>query len=373
MIPRLLMGIVYYMPMPPTTWTLYTDNPQAWLAMLADCEGARESIDFENFIFTPDEIGTKFIDICARKAAEGVKVRFIWDAAGSFSFFGSSIAEDLKAKGIELVFFKTLLPGIFTFHRYRSWYFRNHRRTLIVDGNVGFTGSFCISKRMENWRDTSVRLEGSVVKEMQNSFERMWMRAHGKRMPKVKKIKSSDREFEYMLNSPFPHQHHLYRNLVEAIRNAQKSIVITMPYFVPPHRLMRVLRLAAHRGVEVKILLPESSDFPTVDLAARTFFHTMLKAGMRIYLYTGKMIHSKTIVIDHEWATVGTLNLDHISLLYNFEANIVTDNADFAEELVSHFYEDLKSTHEVTLEEWKGRFFVEKIATFLVKFVRIFL
>ena len=381
------MDIVYYMAMNPTSWTLYKDNPSAWDAMIAACEEAKESIDLENFIFNKDEIGERFIEACAKKAAEGVKVRFIWDAAGSFTFFGSSIIGDLKEKGIELIFFKTLIPKLFSFYNYRSWYFRNHRRTLVIDGKIGFTGSTCIYKRAEPWRDTAVKLEGPVVQDMQRSFERMWLRAHGRRRRRKlilekgreylrnmrKNAGRNASEFQYVSNSPFIRQRRLYKNILEAIRNANASIAITTPYFVPTRRLARVLRLAAHRGVEVKIILPESSDFPTVDLGARTFFASMLRGGVRIFLYKKKLIHTKSIVIDNEWATVGTLNLDTISLLYNFEANLVTTNIHFVKSLTGHFEEDLANTHEITLAEWNRRFFVEKIATFLVKFVRSFL
>ncbi len=359
------------------TWTLYTENSEAWTAMLVACEEAVETIDLENFIFTADDIGNRFIDVCARKASQGVKVRFIWDAVGSFSFFGSSIVEDLKKKGIELVFFKTLFPGLFRFHKYRSWYFRNHRRTLIIDGKIGFTGSVSIWKRTENWRDTSVRIEDPVVKDMQNSFERMWMRAHGKRPPRIKRLKRNGKntssEFEYVTNSPFLRQRFLYHRMIETIRNARKSIYITVPYFIPTNRLSRVLQLAAHRGVDVKILLPENSNHTIADLGARTFFHSLLKMDVKIYLHRGKMIHNKTVVIDDDWASVGTLNLDHVSLLHNFEANLVTHNNRFVEELVSNFDLDLENSYQITFEEWDRRFFVEKIATFFIKFIRRFL
>lgn len=359
--------------MSPTNWKLYTTNPDSWNAILEACESAEKSIDFEVFIFTPDEIGQRIIDVCARKASQGVKVRFLWDAAGSFSFFGSSTVEDLQKKGIELMFFKTLLPSFFTIHDYRSWYFRDHRRTIIIDKKIGLTGSTCIEKRMESWRDTLVEIEGAVVQDMSLAFEQMWMRAKGKRVAKRPEELKSDFEFEYIGNTPVPRTRHLYRRIIEAVRNADKFIYITTPYFVPTHKLARVLQLAAHRGVDVRIILPASSDFPTVDLGARTYFHHLLKIGVRIHLYKNKMIHAKSIVIDGTWSTVGTMNLDHISLLYNYEANLVSSNKKFTEELVEQFHLDLENTEEVKLAEWDRRFFVEKIATFFVKLIRGFL
>ncbi|MDP3962718.1 MAG: phospholipase D-like domain-containing protein [bacterium] len=359
-----------------TSWKTYTANPKAWKAMLQACENAEESIDLEQFIFMADEIGNKFIEVCTRKAREGVKVRFLWDAAGSFTFFGSSMVEDLKNKGIELVFFKTLFPGFFTIHDYRSWYFRNHRRTLVIDGKTGFTGSICISKEMKEWRDTHVKIEGPVVEDMKKAFERMLDRAHGKRVPRripEKRSGGVDHEFEYITNTPMGRNRRLYNRIVEALRNADKYIYITTPYFVPTHRIARILRQAAHHGVDVKIIIPEKSDYPIVDLGARTFFHSLLWSGVKIYLYKGKMMHSKTVVVDDKWASVGTLNIDHISLLYNFEANLVTKNRHFAEELSSHFAHDLQSSQEITYEEWKNISFVKKIVLFFVKFIRGFL
>lgn len=357
----------------PTSWNFYTSNPNAWQAMLEACLHAQSSIDLENFIFESDEIGKRFIEVCSVKAAQGVKVRFIWDAAGSFSFFKSSTIDDLKKKGIHLRFFKTFVPHILTVHKYRSWYFRNHRRTVIIDRKIGFTGSTSISSRMETWRDTTVKIEGPVVKDMGLAFEQMWMRAIGKRVAKRPEELHNDFEFEYIGNTPIPKTRHLYRRILDAIRSAEKSIYITTPYFVPTHKLMRVLRLATHRGVDVRLILPAASDFPIVDLGARTFFHHMLKTGIRIHLYKGKMIHTKSIVIDDNWATVGTMNLDHISLLHNYEANIVTSNPAFTRDLKNQFEEDMQNTERVTLEEWNQRFFVEKIATFLVKLIRGFL
>ncbi len=258
--------------------------------MLLACESAARTIDLEIFIFTPDAIGQRFINVCAKKAAEGVKVRFLWDAAGSFTFFQSSIIEDMKKKGIELRFFKTFFPGFLSMHRYTSWYFRDHRRTMVIDGKIGFTGSTSIENRFIPWRDTTVRIEGPVVKDMSYSFEQMWARALGKRVAKRPEEFKSDFSFEYLGHTPVPKTRHLYRRVLDAIRSADKRLWITVPYFVPTHKLARVIRLAAHRGVDVKIILPAASDFPTVDLGARTFFHQLLKAGVKIFLYEGSMI-----------------------------------------------------------------------------------
>ncbi len=355
-----------------TKWRLYTENQEAWLDMLADCARAKESIVLEQFIFVNDEFGQKLLNICASRAAEGVKVRFLWDAAGSFTFWGSNIAEDLKKKGIELTFWKTLIPSYFKVPNFRSWYFRNHRRTLVIDDQIGYTGSLCIDQRFKNWRDTNVRLEGSIVRQMKNAFERMWARAIGGRKIPPKRT-SLRAEFQYLTNYPAPGRRYVYSSLLDAVRRAKDRIFITTPYFVPTHRLTRTLTAAAERGVEVRLIIPEKSDHPTVDLGARSFFKKLLTSGVRIFLYSGNMIHNKAAIVDDTWATIGSMNLDSASLLYNFEANIVTTNDKFAEELVEHFKKDLEESKEVSLTEWQNRFFLEKIPEILIRLVRKFL
>ncbi len=355
-----------------TSWKLFYANEEAWYSMLTDCAHAEKSIVLEQFIFVNDEFGQKLLNICAERAAAGVTVRFLWDAAGSFTFFGTGIVDDLRSKGIELLFWKTLVPSYFKVPNFRSWYLRNHRRTLVIDGNVGYTGSICIMDGMKGWRDTNVRIEGPVAKEMQNAFERMWARARKIRnLPPRRHAR--DGEFRYITNYPAPGKRHIYSATIDAIRDAQHYIYITTPYFVPTHRLARTLKAAAKRGVDVRIVIPEKSDHLAVDLGARAFFNMLLESGVRIFLFSGNMIHSKSMVIDGTWSSVGSMNLDSASLLYNFEANLITTNTTFAEELAAHFVRDIQESNEVLSKDWKNRFFIEKIPEILIRLVRKFL
>jgi cardiolipin synthase len=357
---------------PATSWQLYASNEDAWASMLKDCSEAKESILLEQFIFYNDEFGNKLLNIFIERAKAGVKVKLLWDAAGSFSLFGSDMVKTLREHNIELVFWRKLIPSYQDAPNIRSWFLRNHRRTLVIDGRIGYTGSICIKDSMKNWRDTNVRLEGAVVKTMEDAFVRMWARAKGMRQPKKEKL-PADPAFSYITNSPAPGRRYMHRTLIEAIRSATKYIYITTPYFVPTHRLIRVIKLAAHRGVDVRILIPKSSNVFAVDLGARSFFDTLLESGARIFLYHGELIHSKTILIDGTWATVGSLNLDAVSLLYNYEANIVSLNSKFAEELAAHFVHDIQSSSEVMLSERKKRLFLEKLPEKLIVLVRNFL
>ena len=383
--------------MTPTRWKLYTDSEDTWQAMIVACEKAEHSIDLEQFIFVNDEAGQKIIDVCVKKAVQGVHVRFLWDAAGSFNLFGSGLAADLRKKGIDLVFFKTLVPGFFKVPDYRSWFFRDHRKTLIIDGQIGFTGGVGVWEKLRSWTDTHLQIEGPVVTDMQTEYDAMWMRAIQNKTEQEKEERRKNRrirkemrqeskrklgrnagEFSYVTNSPVPGKRRIYNAVVEAVRNARESVFIVTPYFVPTRRLSRVLRLAAHRGVDVRVIVPKATDHPVVDIGTRSYFQSMLEAGVKIYLYTGSsgdggMLHSKTMVVDNRWATVGTLNLDTISLLYNFEANIISTNREFAAEMNELFWKNIRHSDLVDRKSWENRLFLLKTPEIVVKFIRKFL
>lgn len=371
-----MLSYHYYMT-PPTQWTIYGSNEETWNAIIEDCSKATKSIVLEQFIFVKDDFGQKLIDVCVERASAGVSVRFLWDAGGSFTVWGSNIVEELRSKKIQLLFWRTLIPSYFKVPDIRSWFLRNHRRTIVIDDRIGYTGSICVKDSMKGWRDTNARFEGPVVSEMSGAFNRMWARARNERhLPH--KIDSRDHEFSYVTNTPSPGKRHLYHNLVEAIRSAKRYVYLTSPYFVPTKRLARVIKLAAHRGVDVKIILSEKTDhYPSLDLGARSFFQSLLSSGVRIFLYPNTngehLIHSKAAIVDGEWSTIGSLNLDHVSLLYNYEANIVSTNTRFAEELIAHFTHDMNKCKEVDALAWKNRFFIEKLPEYAIKLVRKFL
>ena len=207
----------------------------------------------------------------------------------------------------------------------------------------------------------------------------MWTRLP-KRRPLPPPLKSRNSEFRYLTNYPAPGRRFLYSHIIESIRNADKFVYITTPYFTPTHTLLRAITQAARRGVDVRIMLPERTDhYPILDLAAQSYFTKLFEAGARVFLYAGNhgdsdnIIHGKTVVIDGKWATVGSLNFDSVSLLYTYEANIVSTNATFAGELVSHFVHDMSLSTEVSHTEWRKRLFIQKIPEYLVKFIRRFL
>lgn len=338
--------------------------------MLADCENAQVSIDMEQYIFEHDAIGKRFAAVLAAKARAGIQVRLLCDAAGSSNFLDSAHARHLSASGAEVLFFNPIKP--WRVNNYSSWFFRDHRKVLVVDSHIGYIGGVGIHHRMHDWRDTQVRIEGPVVHELGYVFDQMWNRTKEGRFFRFSKPffageqtagkpQALTKYFYFLTNSPRFHQRFIYHSLIEAIRNARRCVYLTTPYFIPDLRLVRVLRLAARRGVDVRLIVPDASDHPIVDIATQSYFWIMLKARVKVYLYRDHVLHAKTVIIDDDWASVGSANLDNLSLLLNYEANLVGTNHLFVAELKQHFMSDLQHSREVLFADWKKRSWVRKM------------
>lgn len=326
--------------------------------MLADCEAAKETIDLEQYLFLNDAIGRRFADVLMRKAREGVRVRVLLDSGGSFGVYMSSLPEEMQKAGVQVRFFNPISP--WRVHNILSWYFRDHRKIIVVDGKVGHVGGVCIAEIMADWRDTHLRIEEPVVEEMAEAFERIWSHVTlgGKRS--FPKPMSRSRDFSFLTNSPRLRERFIYRALIDAIRRAESHIYLTSPYFIPDPKFFRVLRRASRRGVDVRLLVSGPSDHPFVDIASHSYYERAFRAGIRIFRYEGRRLHAKTAAVDGRWATVGTTNLDNLSLLFNYEGNIVTTNPEMVSEISEQFAEDLEHSHEVLLREWRRRPMLQK-------------
>ncbi len=348
-----------------TSWKFYTSSAEAWDAMLRDLHDAKETIDLEQYIFVGDVVGNKFLEVCKRKAREGVHVRIFCDEIGSFGLSRSDEIESLKEAGVKIRFFNPIMP--WNAGAESLWYFRDHRKLLVIDRKIGFTGGACLAEEMRNWRESHVRIEGHVVKEMSHAFNTMWNKEYKKPFFYFQKKKKNVVEpFSYITNSPLPRKRFMYHELVRILKSAKHYIYLTTPYFLPDHRITRLLKAAARRKkVEVRLLVPEHPNHLLVDIGARTFFDEMLRSGVKIFLYKS-MIHGKTGVVDGNWSTIGSLNLDNVSLRYNFEANLVSTDTNFAFELEKQFMTDLGSAKELTLSEWRARPFIQKVVEALV-------
>ncbi|MES3004750.1 MAG: phospholipase D-like domain-containing protein [Patescibacteria group bacterium] len=356
----------------PNNFEFYTDTVNSWTGMLSACREAKESIDIEQYIFLKDKIGEEFLDIFKEKARSGVRVRILADAVGSYSLNSSVILKELADSGIQVRFFNPISP--WRIHTIFSWFFRNHKKVLVVDKKIGFTGGVGVGDHMKTWRDTAARLEGPVVEEMSQAFQEMWNLAEEKDIViRIKEFRLNKIKRDFITNSPYFKKRFLYYTLMEALRGAKKSIYLTTPYLIPDRRLIRILRLAAVRGVDVKIIVPETIDVLLVATASHSSYSELLRNGVKIFKYRPSILHAKTAIVDNQWGTYGSFNLDSLSFVYNYEANVVTVDTNAVAELMEHFYTDLTHSREITYTEWKRRPFLRKFQEFFIRPVRGFL
>lgn len=351
-----------------TTWKFYLTPEEAWEGMYEACEHAKYSIDFEQYIFVDDLVGRRFLDLFIKKAKAGVRVRFLLDAAGSRRIAGTAILDELTAAGVKFQFFNPIYPYWRWVHRLFQKFLRSHRKLLIVDGVYGFAGGVGVRATMAGRRDTHVRLHGPVVDEIAAAFERSWsMTAAGKRIFGFSRPFTTTSEFMLLTNSPKFKQRFTYWTLVRMFRGARKYIYITTPYFVPDWRIFRALKGAARRGVDVRVMVPNSPDWRLVRFGNSSFYSRAMKSGIKIFEFGPEFNHAKTCVIDDSWACVGSTNMDSLSLLFNYEADIASTNKRFIEEMKWQFIEDSKRTTLIEYLAWHHRPFWHKLVEQLVR------
>lgn len=356
----------------PTTWKFATTTAGAWAQILKALGEARESIYMEQFLFYPDASGQPFIELLMEKAREGVHVKVIVDSAGSFYLGRSQYLEKMTEAGVKIKFFNWMLP--FSKNSKKLWYFRNHRRLIIVDREKMITGGVCIGDRMSEWRDTTIQVEGPVVQQAVKVFDQTWKKVYKKHTMNLgQQFKSGIDGFSYVTQAPMLRERHVYYRLIDAIRQARKYVYLTTPYFLPDHRLLRVLVLAAKRGVDVRVMLPKTGDHSIVNIGSNSYYEYLLERGVKIYRYAATMIHAKTAVIDEDWGMVGTMNMDNVSLRYNFESALIITNPLCVTELREHFQADERKSECLSLVEWKRRPLIQKIKEDLVWPIRKFL
>lgn len=338
----------------------YTVTKDAWQAMLEDIASATKSIDIEQYIFTADKIGQKFIDLFKKKSEEGVKVRVLCDMVGSLALYRSNIEKIFGGK-VEVKFFNPVRPWRVT--NFTSNFFRDHRKVLVVDNIVAHVGGVGIQDDFEIWRDTHVRITGSIVNVVERVFEKMWDGAKKSIFIRFDKEFRLD-GYEILTNSPMFGQRHLYREMIEKIRKSKSKIYLTTPYFIPDIPFYQALRRAARRGVDVKLLVPAVADHLFINHARESYFTIALRAGIKIYTYNPIMLHAKTAVVD-EWATVGSFNLDNLSFYFNHELNVASNQPEFVKEISRNFLEDIITSKEIIYEEWIKRSWRKKILELL--------
>ena len=331
---------------------IYTYGQDLYNAMLAAIDNAQETIFFETFIWKGDSLGKTFKERLVRKAAAGVKVYVIFDGfanlivPSSFKRFPETI-NTIEYRTLERVWY-ALDP---------RRYARDHRKLLIVDDQIAFIGGFNIGKLYATeWRDTHLRIRGPVALELAYTFIDFWNNNREHRAP----IDALPTRFwpdiiRIHCNDPARLVFPIRGMYLDAIERARHHIFLTNAYFIPDRVILSALVAAAERGVDVRVLLPWRSNHVTADWLAHSHFGTCLRAGIKLFGYKNAMIHAKTATIDSIWSTVGTANLDRLSLAGNYEINVEIQDPDFAAEMEQVFETDLSNAFELTSEWWAAR------------------
>lgn len=337
------------------------NGAEAFPAMLAAIDAARRSVTLSSYIFDRAGIGQDFIDALSRAKARGVAIRVLIDDV-YVRLSRSSAFRPLQKAGIPVAAFNSpLIPA-----RLHAVNLRNHRKLLVIDGCVGFTGGINIHEPY--WRpeapetaerDLHFRLEGPVVRQLAEVFIEDWEFTTGERLSGETWLAdppaAGDLPARGIEEGPDEHLDRLRWVFMGALHAARREVAIWTPYFVPDQAIIAALNAAALRGVEVNILLPEKSDHPIVDWASRAHFWQVMEHGCRIWLGSRPFDHSKLFVVDSEWCCFGSANWDARSLRLNFEFNVEAYGAALAAPLSELFRGALAETREITLAEVNGR------------------
>jgi cardiolipin synthase A/B len=333
--------------------TTFTYGEDLYAAMLAAIRGARERIMFETFIWKADEVGQEFKDALTQAAERGVEVYVIYDA-----FANLVVPSEFKRFPARLhVLEYPVFPAGWRFYDLRRAG-RDHRKILVVDGEVGFVGGYNIgSMYATQWRDTHVRIEGSSAWDLQNAFVDFWNQRRTSDLPLLGDPGTSQWEARIRVHRNVPRSwvFPIRGVYLEAIDRAQHHIYLTHAYFIPDDDFLRALLSAARRGVDVRLLVPEVSNHVVADWLSRGFYSALLRGGVRLMLYQDAMVHAKTATIDGQWTTIGTANIDRVSLTGNYEVNVEFYDRDLAEQMQRVFDVDCGNARELTLAEWERR------------------
>ena len=341
------------LPLGQSFTTVYSYGEDLYEDMLEAIMGARERVLFESFIVKDDEVGQRFKAALIAAAERGVEVFVIYDVFANLvvkrAFF------EFPAS-VNVVRYPALKPGMLLLDVRKSG--RDHRKLLVVDGEIGFVGGYNIgSAYATQWRDTHLRVRGPSAWELENAFVDFWNQHRAPTQPALPERGSTLWEPSLRVHRNVPSQliYPIRGMYLEAIDRATERISITQPYFIPDQTLRRALLAAARRGVDVRVLVPAASNHVLTDWLSRGFYAALLQGGVTIWRFEGAMIHAKTMTIDGRWSTIGTANIDRLSLTGNYELNVELFDRGVAEHLERVFATDLTNATQLTPAEWARR------------------
>ncbi len=371
---------------------IFTYGEDFFDALVSDIQSAEKSILLETYIFDSDLVGKRIAQALVDAASRGVKIQILIDGAGSPLWGGGGLARKLKLPDIEVRIFHPypwgiwqwgqsvirlpfLLKGIYLLSKMNA---RNHRKTCMIDDQIAYVGSFNITqchlplkKGGKDWRDTAVRLTHADLTPLKMAFEAAW--EHRTIKEKVKDIfHHMNGDPIFRLNYSWNRRRILYKNLLKRIRHCEQRIWISNAYFMPDGFLLRKVKEAARKQVDVRILLPQKSDVFVMPWASSIFYESLLKAGVRIFEYVPSMLHTKILILDH-WMTVGSTNLNHRSLLHDLEVDVNIQKPDTKLQIEHQFLTDLEHATEIQMENWIKRPIYQRIIGRLLLYLKFWM
>jgi cardiolipin synthase len=350
---------------------LLIDGPATHEAMFQAIASARDHVNLESYIFEDGDVGLRMATLLMEKEAGGIQVNVIYDGVGAFSTPAEFFTR-LRDKGINVCEFNPVNP---LKGKSLDLNHRDHRKILVVDGTIGFTGGINISHVYSSspasvrkqsapdpkngWRDTDIEMRGPAIAEFQKLFLDTWKKQKCEPLAEKNYFPIQERHNGKVVrvigSSPDEELSLIYVELLSAITHAERSVHITMAYFVPDPQTIDALTQAAGRGVDVKLILPGFSDFSVVFQAGHSYYSELLQGGVKIFERRDALLHAKTAVIDGVWSTVGSTNMDWRSFLHNDEVSAVILGESFANEMEDIFQADLKESPAISAEQWENR------------------
>jgi cardiolipin synthase len=345
---------------------LLRDGEQAFPAMLEAIAAARREVLLEMYWIGDDAVGLRFREALAKAARAGARVCVVYDSLGSLGITPAWWRPLFEAGGRAVEFHSiSPLDPRFQLSRVET---RDHRKLLVVDGEMGFTGGINLAAawmptdgKGRAWRDDMIQVRGEAAQELRSLFFRTWRGLTGERRPAdARPFRRRRSRPVWVLASPGRFRRSIHREYLVRINRARERIDLANSYFVPDRNVRAALFRAVRRGVAVRVMVPLASDVPVVQYAVEALFDTLLRRGVHIWALPGPMLHAKTAIIDEEFTTIGSYNLDRRSWRKNLELNLAVEDAPFARHVRHWFEQDLASATRIDLDSWRDRSYARR-------------
>ena len=341
---------------------IYTEFAPMFNDMLADIAAAKSFVHIQFYIIEDDEVGRQLSDLLIRKAQEGVDVRLMFDSWANL-FVRGRYYDEMRRGGVKVQSFLKLIPSIMT----RDVNCRTHRKIVVIDGQKGYTGGMNIARRYRDgvkrgiWRDTHIRIEGPAVTQLEVALLADWrfctheLLSSPTYLPAVPPA-PANRMCQIVTSGPMDEWNTVMQGMVQIIAQSQRYLYLQTPYFIPTQPILLAIRNAAIAGVDVRLMIPGSTDRGAIMLyASESFFKELMMAGVKIYLYSKGYLHAKTMVCDDDFVTIGSTNIDSRSMEQNFEVNAFFYDKQLAMQQRDIFLADQQECQQVDPDEWQHR------------------